>query len=370
MSKNVPAASGAGPVPTVGATDAQISNAINMLLRGILPGVEMAQAFPPALPTTPLAISDLNVGNYTTANMLPAGVLEGYRSAIVVPNSYTQAPYPVCNYSAYVSQNNTATGASVVPYFSLAAFDTDAPNSSIYGANHVMNNNAHHFGAAFGVEYDFDIIPVAGGGAPSGSVYGISLKGGSTILPTGEVMGIDIWPLNVFTMTNPWIHGIFTRDGSISGAFADIGTIAATANPSTSPPISFRGRTAGGVLQRANILGDEKGTLHVYTNTPGTTGTGALIVGDLTSTLDANAIFRAHAATDQNLEIRGKINLTTGIVLESLNDALNTLQGLEIIADAVRFTVNNINVNGTAGVTFTGSPTASFQVINGIVVHQ
>jgi hypothetical protein len=337
-------------------------------------------------------VSRVDVGNYPASALIPAAVLDVYRSTLVVPATYIQAPWPNTNFSAYSENKNPTSGGSTVNYFGNAV-QTSAAGGA-WTLNGILTNIpigaslGGDFGSLYGVEINHNIKKKTAGVTPAGTAEGIRLVGSSEVVPSGGAYGFRVRALGYTVSPKvPWTVGFMTDDAGASTGLK-LGAQAEAGASVVSQTITLAAYDSGSALKTATIQQDGAATFRFIAAAGGganltvggsdilTTSASKVamavksVVGSLTQATDANGIGLFHAATDENLEIRGHTSLASGVAIQSINDALNASKNLELIADTLRFTVNAINVNGTAGVSFTGSPTASFQVINGIVVHQ
>lgn len=326
-------------------------------------------SFPGSIGSTPVDLLTVDIGSFPVGDKIPAGTLETFESSIVIPTSFTGAPWPVTNYSAYVQQNDTASGASAVPFFSKAIIGTTSTTNSVYGLNSILANqtaaqsNGNDFNAMVGVEIDINLTALAGSAQPDGWIYGLTFRGASnTTTSSSEFMAIDLWALNSTTNTNPWLHGYYTRDGATSGSFVEGGCLEPPGtSPSQSQVFALRSRNSSGSLGYWLMATDGNAILHTYGSG---VGNGAILVGNTTGTLDTNAIALFHAATNENLEIRGNISLGSGVALSVVNDALSAEVPLEILASTMQISCP-LTVTGTLTVGTTTLISSSVSLTNG-----
>lgn len=174
----------------------------------------LAPNFPASFPgSLPFDVMTINIGNYLTAWEIPAAVPQGFVSKMVIPTTYTQAPWPPTNFSGYCwNQNNTGIGAPCVPFFSLAT-TTGGASSAVYHSNGIVSNappqyaisgtgHGTNFGALIGSEMNPNdwtgvLIRTTTGNTHTsttidnlGSVVG--LVPGQTVAGAGVVTGTQI----------------------------------------------------------------------------------------------------------------------------------------------------------------------------------
>jgi len=224
-----------------------------------------SQAFPSVGGSTPADIVKLNIGSYALADEIPAGVVQGIVSSMVVPNTFTETPWPSTTFSAYLRNGNSASGNSSVGYF--ASLGTSVDGASNYGVNAVLSNTdkpvssvsnaglGHDFGQLNGIELDFNIMK-KGAGTPSGSLFGLQFTGASEVAPA-LALAIDILPLDGTSI--PWTTAIQVRD-SAAVNFASVGSTGPAPN-SASQQFAFQSWDAS-VRRTSSMYTDTSGDFH------------------------------------------------------------------------------------------------------------
>lgn len=250
------------------------------------------ETFPSSLPTA-LAVWDQNIGSYPTAGLIPAGVLEGIRSQIVVPTSYTQAPWPVTNFSGYCDfQNNTGVGAACVPFFSLAANEGGA-TAAVYHSNGIITNappqfavsgvgHGSNYGALIGTEINPNVWTKGGGGIPTGDVDGFRAVGGGDVNPSGVTSAYHAFGFSFNTI--PWSFGFKGQDACCVVGL-DLGAVAVAGNNVNSQGINVHAYNSVGANITATMqhvsTGGVGGTFQLSVPSSGKFG---FIVNNVTKT--------------------------------------------------------------------------------------
>ncbi len=222
---------------------------------GVLAGFDITKAFPSSFGNMPIDVTSINVGGFSAASQIPAGIPEALAVKLLVPSSYTQQPFPACSICSYVSSANAVTGESHTAYLGFAG--SNANGSNPYGAN-LLVTNSPTFNAVNGSGFDGNIfvgleidanIMKKSSTVPTGILYGLYLIGASETLPASNAVAIEIEPLNTGTGL-AWGTGINSTAGALSN-FAQVGE-ATTANTVGSQPIIFRSKS-GGIGRAATI---------------------------------------------------------------------------------------------------------------------
>jgi hypothetical protein len=217
----------------------------------------------------PVDMLSVNVGSYPKADEMPACTLQGIKSALVVPNTYTQEPWPPAAFAAYMTNNNnvwsTGHSNSAVMYFGSIGTGTD--RASAYGENLVISNapqpifmpptsgSGHDLGFMVGLELDFNVYKKAGSN-PLGHLFGLLITGGSEAVPVEEAFAVKIEALDSAAGTQQWRTLLVGADGA-SPLFASVGAVSAGA-VSNSQTIRFQSWDSG-TRRSADIFSDASG---------------------------------------------------------------------------------------------------------------
>lgn len=174
-----------------------------------------------------LAVVSMGPGIESLAEMDGASVVQGIVSKMLVPGTYTQAPWPCTNFSAYlIDENNNANeGSSAVNYFGFAL--VGAANSSVWNFNSVATNCPSSpwsavtgmgldFGIINGIELDFNLCKV-GSAQPVGQCNAIAINGASElgVSPQSDSYAIHVFALDgAGAAMTPWDFGLATEAGA------------------------------------------------------------------------------------------------------------------------------------------------------------
>jgi hypothetical protein len=227
-------------------------------------------AFPTLSGSTPTDVFDVNIGDFPVSSQLAAGVLEGIKSSVLVPTSYSQAPQPNTAISGYVENNNSKPGNSAVAIYGFAQTNSDGANA--YGGNFTAQNyrgpyadNGNDFENSIALELDTSIGHKRGKITPAGQATGLYIVGFSNVNPKGGSQAIYLRPFGS-DRGIPWDVGYQTVDGAtrVAALFGASGT----GNNVGSQPIGFVSRTSGGTAQTTTLVADAKGDA-VFTLPPG-----------------------------------------------------------------------------------------------------
>ena len=319
-----------------------------------LSSLTLPVTFPACPGANPIDMLAVNVGGYLKTDEMSACTVQGIKSAMVIPNTYTQAPWPPTAFAAYVTNNNnvnTPSNNSAVGYFGVIGSGVDG--ASLYGSNQVVANapqpmhapisgSGHDFIFMVGQELDFNIFK-KGTIAPSGHLYGLLITGASETVPTVEALGIYVQALDGTAGTKHWQTVLASQD-SAADNFASIGAIALGAN-SSSQAITFNSSDVSSTRHQTRLLTSPEGVMEVD---------GRLAVSAVGQALDPSAVAFFKTGTDQDLEIRPHISLATVVALVVTNDALNTNLGLELLASPLKLGVGNVLMPGLPASAGTG----------------
>lgn len=237
-----------------------------------------SETFPTPV-SSPIDLAVLSSGPGSSAiSEIPAGVVQGLVSKMLVPNTYTQAPWPCTNYSAYlINENTNDNGASAVSYFSTAI--VGRANSSVWNFNSIGTNVPSDpwgatpgagldFGIINGIELDFNICKVSSV-QPLGQVNAIAINGASEqgVSPQGDAFAIHIYALNGAPLLSdetltaaPWNFGFATEPGAcIIGVYLNAANYGASQN---SQLLQFVSTNSSSDLYVAEIYSDPAGNLN------------------------------------------------------------------------------------------------------------
>jgi hypothetical protein len=214
--------------------------------------------------TTNWASLSVNVGGYPTnawfgngSTAIPAAL----RGSIVVPSNVTADGAHGVGVEGYCQTNSTSKGC--VGAFGYAG-STATSGTYVVGINSLATNTSQpqaitngHNGTVVSMEADTNIAPLAGGGAPTVTAFGLGLIGASPIKPVG---GAGVYAIHADALgynQSPkiqWDAVIFTEDGT-APIGASLGAVG-TGNGVASQSIQMSGRDGGGVTRTAVMFAD------------------------------------------------------------------------------------------------------------------
>jgi hypothetical protein len=162
-------------------------------------GFTLPTTFPATFGAGPTDHVSVNIGDYSAAREIPASVLQGLVSKVVVPTSYTQAPWPNTAISGYVLNGNTTPGNSAVAILGFVGTTADVANP--FGGNLIVSNasvfnyasgSGHDFQGGVGLEINANIVK-KGVAAPHGILFGLKVGGGnSEAAPTLGANAVEV----------------------------------------------------------------------------------------------------------------------------------------------------------------------------------
>lgn len=237
-------------------------------------GINTTSSWPGSFGTTPTNKNTFVVGTaWPVSTQIPAGVLQDVVSTITIPSTYTQAPWPVTNFSGYCDNQNTALQSSCVSFYSVGLADGTG-NTSAYGVNSVIANaDKTHYATNVGIDHgvDFNVLignecnpniwTKAAGATPAGQVRCYNAVGGGNVMPSGGAYAY--WVEN-FATGIPWTAGFHSVDAATTIA-VDIGRTG-TGNSVGSQLLTFNTRDAGGLSKPINISALADGSLKMRLN--------------------------------------------------------------------------------------------------------
>ena len=213
-------------------------------------------AFPLSFGATPTSAATINIGAFPSSSEIPQGTFQGLDVSVVVPSTFTGAPWPATGISQYIVNNNPNGGAggSAVANFVVAFQGAD--QASVWAYNGVLTNNAtvidlngtqlgHDIGTMIGIELDFNVVRKAGGIVPSGILDGVRLIGDSYVLPSFGASAVHVMVLGI--ATNLAWSGAFVTDDGAAAAGMSLGALG-TGISQNSQPIFLHGYKSDGSL--------------------------------------------------------------------------------------------------------------------------
>lgn len=311
--------------------------------------------------TAPGTATSCGGGNYDAV----AGI------GISNPGTTTSIVSGVAGY-VLASQAFAGSGPSSVALFGTGAVTVDG--GAIWGSNvnvsdrqyRVAQPSGTHNRRVTGMEIDVSVS------YPDSVLTGLFVSGNSVVQPTNStgfaVLGQD------FSATIPgsiarWTQAFYTYPG-VAIHFASIGTQLPVPSPlgaytSDSQDFIMAASIGGASFQGLFYFGEAHPNFGSTTQ-PSFNMNYSLQVwtGGIT----------ARAAADQIVQLGGHLDLSTGALIESRNDAGSLIQPLEILAGNLLLNSNQLQVNnGGSGIqtaaNCTGTPSSSFASVNGIVTH-
>jgi hypothetical protein len=222
----------------------------------------------------------------------------------------------------------------------------DANNSSVWGLNTALSDNrgqlvSSGLGRSLNNELDLNFT------SPNSTGFGLVVQGASIAQPAFAV-GFSCGPLDLFdyaagtTINAKWSECLSTTDAAgVVGL--SIGKTAKAGANLNSQIVQLGYSDASGTPQNINFHANTIGGLTIQ-NTSGS------IVG-----LTAPSGFSNRAGTDQNLLIRGPIDLSDGVSLFSVNDENNAVKSMEIVASTIKISAVNVSITSNLIIPF-GTP--------------
>lgn len=302
--------------------------------------------FPATFGSFPTTVSSITVGTAVPSTLLvPSGASNGMTVYQTVPATYTTAPWPNTNYSAYMVSGNPTSSGSAVGYFATGGLaGTSSPNGNLVAFNSVLANNLYINGAngsgidfenIIGFEADMNIKKKFST-APVGTVQGFLAIGDSETGLPGTASNFSAgYRVDMLGLTAhiPWTYGLMTTDGSTVTGIR-LGTLA-TGNSTASQPILLTGRDSGGTAR--------DGTIKTLAN-------GVLQLSSLTATWQL--------VPGGGLEVVTHQSLATGISVSAADTTMTSSVPLELLASQYA-----INGGGDVGInTGAGTPAAKLDV--------
>ena len=261
-----------------------------------------ALSFPSSFGSTPTKPFAVNIGALPSGDEMPAGAINTVTAEVLVPSSFTGAPWPSTAIAGYIVSANSNSLNSNVALYGFAGIVAD--NANPYGLDADISNtgavgtlagcNCGHSFVFATNELDFHIMKILGGAAPSGTILGLSILGDSEVSPTGYAGAIDVAAMGSNGVA-PWSNGVRVRPGAVGAGPAFEADESAWSGAVASAPIKFVSGANGGSEFASLIYATAAGRLELTPGSSGVDVTGNLIA--TTTVQSAGGILTAAAPT-------------------------------------------------------------------------
>lgn len=202
-------------------------------------------------------INSPNPGAWYSSQQGGTYATDAVTGAIDIPVGATV--HQVNGVAGYVRVQGSPAGVGVFGQCMMSAPATTGCWSlnTVAANSNGVTSTGYNFGF-LGIEFDINVYPVAGGGAPSGNAAGVYIVGNSTIAPTGNHPAILIDRLSVGSNI-PWQALLLASNGA--GTYGIYRGAQATTNNSISQIDAYNSTDAGGVNHLVQQNSDANGNL-------------------------------------------------------------------------------------------------------------